>query len=341
MCLEFDTPAFWLFLERLKNDIISYSRNQSLKTGIIGSGNFGSKALLLLEKMEGIQIVGGYDSVEMDGLPAVDSLDELIQLSDAIIVLDPIATTYANLSEVIRQGKHLYIESPSLCNRQDLRNLEMLAYESHTVLQIGLKQRFYNFYNDLEKYALVPRIIDSNRFIKFNKNSTQLSVIDDLMLHDIDVSLKLSASEVKSVYATAVGVYYKDPDVVNARIEFYNGCVANLSASKIADKNKHLTKFFQNNTYCSIDYLDQMLHVQNNNGQSKDQSEEHWGIKTTYNQSKDSDGYISILEKELQSFYHCITSNSDPDASISQYLQLKSVSDKIKEQLERNFITNA
>ncbi len=296
---------------------------------------------MLLEKMENTEIVGGYDSVPLDNLNAIDSLDELIALSEAVIVLDPIATSYESLAEVIRQGKHLYIESPSLCSRQDLRNLEMLAYESHTILQIGLKQRFYNFYNDLEKYALVPRIIDSNRFMKFNKNSTQLSVIDDLMMHDIDVSLKLSASEVKSVYATAVGVYYKDPDVVNARIEFYNGCVANLSASKIADKNKHLTKFFQNNTYCSIDYLDQMLHVQSNNGEDNNQSEEHWGIKTSYNQSKDSDGYISILEKELESFYNCIASNSEPDASISQYLQLKSVSDKIKEQLERNFITNA
>jgi len=311
-----------------------------LKTGIIGTGNFSSKVLELLSNTKNIEVVGAYDSTVMGQLEHFNTLDQLIDQVDVCLVLDPIATNVNLLSSIIRSGKHLYIESPSLCSRYDLRKLELLAYESDVILQIGLKQRFYNFYNDLEKYELVPRIIDSSRFIKFNKNSTQLSVIDDLMTHDIDVSLKLSNSEVKSVYATAVGVYHKDPDVVNARIEFYNGCVANLSASKIADKNKHITKFFQNNTYCSIDYLDQLLKVQNNNKTAKNNSEEHWGVKTSYNQSKDSDGYISILDKELNSFYNCIITNSDTDAGISQYLQLKSVSDQIKEQLERNFITN-
>ena len=311
-----------------------------MKTGIIGTGNFSSKVLNLLSAIDNVEVVGGYDTSQMKDFISYESLEELVDQVDLCIVLDPIATGVDEMTHIIRSGKHLYIESPSLCSRQDLRKLEMLAYEADVILQIGLKQRFYNFYNDLEKYELVPRIIDSNRFIKFNKNSTQLSVIDDLMAHDIDVSLKLSNSEVKSVYATAVGVYYKDPDVVNARIEFYNGCVANLSASKIADKNKHITKFFQNNTYCSIDYLDQMLKVQNNQADKKNQSEEHWGVKTTYNQSKDSDGYISILEKELNSFYHCIRTNSETDAGIGQYLQLKSVSEQIKEQLERNFITN-
>lgn len=312
-----------------------------MKTGILGTGNFSKKVHDLLLNEEGIHLSGGYDIPSIEGIHVFDHLEDMLMHSDIVLVLDPIATNFGSMAEIIRGGKHLYIESPSLCSRQDLRNLEMLAYEADVSLQIGLKQRFYNFYDDLEKYALVPRIIDSNRFVKFNKNSTHLSVIDDLMVHDIDVSMKLSNSEVKSVYATAVGVYYKDPDVVNARIEFYNGCVANLSASKISDKNKHQTKFFQNNTYCSIDYIEQMLKVQNNKSTEENPSEEHWGVKTTYNQSKDSDGYISILGKELKSFYNCIQRQTDPDASISQYLQLKSVSDKIKEQLERNFISNA
>lgn len=312
-----------------------------MKTGIIGAGNFSGKVFDLLNTIENVEIVGSYDSISLDGLTPFSRLSDLLQAVDVVLVLDPITTDFQTMSTIVRYGKHLYMESPSLCSRQDLRSLELLASEGGSILQIGLKQRFYNFYNDLEKYQLVPRIIDSNRFLKFNKNSTHLSVIDDLMLHDIDVSLKLSRSEVKSIYATAVGVYYKDPDVVNARIEFYNGCVANLSASKIADKHKHQTKFFQNNTYCSIDYVDQVLHVQNNRAKVKTESEEHWGVLTTYNQSKDSDGYISILGKELKSFYNCIQSNHDPDASISTFLQLRSVSDKIKEQLERNFITNS
>ena len=312
-----------------------------MKTGIIGAGNYSGKVLDILGELRNVELMGSYDSVNAHGLPVFDSLEALSSVCDSILVLDPINTDFDSLALVLRMGNHLYVESPSLCSRSDLRELEMLAMESDVVLQIGLKQRFYGFYDDLKKYELVPRIIDSNRFIKFNKNSTHLSVIDDLMLHDIDVSLKLSNSEVRSVYATAVGVYYKDPDVVNARLEFYNGCVANLSASKISDRNKHLTKFFQNNTYCSIDFIGQELKVQNNDGDRSSGSEEHWGVKTIYNQSKDSDGYLSILGKELKSFYHCIEKNTEPDASISHFLQLKSVTDKIKEQLERNFISHA
>ena len=311
-----------------------------MRIGIIGTGNFSAKVLQALSANDVLTVVGGYDCPSFPDFESFDTLEDLLSVVDSVLVFDILASSYDNLSLVVKYGKHLYIESPGLCGRRDLRNLEMLAYESGTFIQIGLKQRFYSFYDDLEKYEVVPRIIESSRFVKFNKNSTHLSVIDDLMLHDIDVTLKLSRAEVKSIYSTAVGVLYKDPDVVNTRIEFYNGCVANLSASKISNKEVHQAKFFQNNTYCSIDYVRQLLKVQSNTGNDAGSGEE-WGVKTTYRQAKDSDGYISMLEKEINSFYHCIANNVDPIAGISQYLQLQSVTDKIKEQLERNFTTNA
>jgi predicted dehydrogenase len=191
-----------------------------LKTGILGAGNFSERVLNLFSRMEGVELVGAYDSIPVGSLMDFSSLEDMMHHCQIVVVLDPISSDPSVLTALAKGGKHIYVESPSLCSRNDLRNLELLAFESDIVFQIGLKQRFYNFYSDLEKYALVPRIIDSNRFLKFNKNSTQLSVVDDLMLHDIDVSLKLSNSDVKSVFATAVGVYYKDPDVVNARIDF-------------------------------------------------------------------------------------------------------------------------
>ncbi|MGB1037367.1 MAG: hypothetical protein ACPGYY_01890 [Bacteroidia bacterium] len=311
-----------------------------MRIGIIGSGNFSEKVYSALKENASITLVGGFDTPQFSDFESFSSMEDLLQLVDTILVFDIMSSNYATLSEVIKYGKNLYVESPSLCGRRDLRNLEMLAYESGVQIQIGLKQRFYSFYSDLEKYKIVPRILESSRFVKFNKKSTQLSVIDDLMLHDIDVTLKLADAEVKSIYSTAVGVYYKDPDVVNTRIEFYNGCVANLSASKISNKDVHATKFFQNNTYCSIDFQKQVLKVQNNTGGEDDLGEE-WGVKTTYSQAKDSDGYISMLEKEINSFYNCIVNNEEASAGISQYLQLQSVTDKIKEQLERNFTTNA
>jgi predicted dehydrogenase len=311
-----------------------------VRIGIIGAGNFSPKVLEHLMAIDTLTVVGGYDSLVLDGFQSYSSLEEMLPEVDTVLVFDILYSSFASLSMVIKYGKNLYIESPGLCTNRELRNLEMLGYESGSVVQIGQKQRYYSFYDDLTKYDITPRIMESSRFVKFNKKSTQLSVIDDLMLHDIDVTLMIANAEVKSIYSTAVGVYYKDPDVVNTRIEFYNGCVANLSASKISNKEVHQTKFFQNNTYCSIDYIEQLLKVQSNTG-IDDEGCEEWGVKTTYRQAKDSDGYISMVEKEINSFYHCIMNDVEPISGISQYLQLQSVTDKIKEQLERNFTTNA
>ncbi len=311
-----------------------------MKIGILGTGNFSEKVFHTFVRNEKIELIGAYDAYPIAGMPLFSSFTEFLCAIDAVVVLDVLHSDFDTLSTIIKNGKDLYIETPSLTSNRELKHLEMLAYEARCKIQIGLKQRFYNFYNDLEKYNITPRIIESSRSVKFNKKSTHLSVIDDLMLHDIDVCLKLANSEVKSIYSTAVGVYYKDPDVVNTRIEFYNGCVANLSASKIADKEKHETKFFQNNTYCSVDFVNQVLKVQNN-ANKEQESEEHWGIKTTYNQAKDSDGYLAMLDKEIESFYTAITKKIEPSAGIMQYLQLKSVSEKIQQQLERNFTTNA
>ena len=308
-----------------------------MRVGIIGTGNFTKSVFDALQKEDYLTVVGGYESIKADGFIDFDSVNELIDAVDMVLVLDLLSCDYERLSEVLKYGKHLYIESPGLLGRRNLSRLELLANEASVSLQIGLKQRFYSFFDDLSKYEVVPRIIESRRYVKFNSKSTQLSVMEDLMDHDVDVALKLVKSDVKSVYSTAVGVYYKDPDIVHTRIEFYNGCVANLSASKIADKETHKTQIFQKNVHCSIDYLNQIINVQSSRSDSVEMRED-WGTRTKYNQKKDD--YIYMLKREVYSFYDSITNNMEPIAGISQYLQLQSVTDKIKEQLERNFTTN-
>jgi predicted dehydrogenase len=308
-----------------------------VRVGIIGTGNFTKSVFDAFQKEDYLTVVGGYESIKANGFQKFDSVNALIDAVDMVLVLDLLSCNYENFSEVLKYGRHLYIESPGLLGRRDLSRLELLSNEASVSLQIGLKQRFYSFFDDLSKYEVVPRIIESRRYVKFNSKSTQLSVVDDLMDHDVDVALKLVNSDVKSVYSTAVGVYYKDPDIVHTRIEFYNGCVANLSASKIADKETHKTQVFQKNVHCSIDYMNQVINVQSSQKDSGDIRED-WGKRTKYNQIKDD--YIYMLKREVSSFYDAITNNMEPIAGISQYLQLQSVTDKIKEQLERNFTTN-
>jgi predicted dehydrogenase len=308
-----------------------------VRVGIIGTGNFTKSVLNALQKEDYLTIVGGYESLKVAGFQDFNSLNDLINAVDMVLVLDLLSCNYDDFSEVLRYSKHLYIESPGLLARRDLSRLELLANEASVSLQIGLKQRFYNFFDDLNKYEVYPRIIESKRNVKFNSKSTQLSVVDDLMSHDVDVALKLVNSDVKSVYSAAVGVYYKDPDIVHTRIEFYNGCVSNLTGSKIADNETHKTEIFQKNLHCSINYLKQEINVQSSQSNTKVISED-WGERTKYNQQKDD--YTFMLKRELYSFYNSITNNIEPIAGISQYLQLQSVTDKIKEQLERNFTAN-
>lgn len=305
--------------------------------GVIGSGNFSIKVFNSLKKMNGISIIGGYESIQASNFKTFKTLDDLLISVDIVLVLDMLSCNYVTLSTILKQSKHLYIESPGLLSRRDLSRLELLSQEARVVLQIGLKQRFYNFYDDLEKHDVLPRMIDARRHIKFNINTTQLSVVDDLMQHDIDVILGLVNSDVKSINSNAVGVYYKDPDIVNCRIEFYNGCVANISASKIADTDIHSTELFQNNFHCVINFLDQYVQVQSSQSHVGDLKKD-WGVRSNYNHGKDD--YIFMLTKEIQALQHSILNNIEPFAGISQYLQLQSVTGKIKEQLERNFTAN-
>jgi len=313
--------------------------NRILKIGIIGKGNFSKKVLEYTHQNTEFEIIASLDSIVLEQVLSCETLDKLLSMVDGILILDPIYCDIHTLQTIVKYGKHAYIESPGLISYADFEKILQLSRESESVVQIGLKERFYNVFNDLEKYQVHPRIIDSHRYVKFSKQSKHLSVIDDLMLHDISLVIELVKSEIKSIQSTAVGLQSNQPDVVNTRMEFYNGSIATLSVSKIANKNRHDTKFFAESFYGSINFLEKYLKVQYNQG--RDELNEVWGISTIYSLVKDSDEYISILGNELISFYHCIRNGIDVKAGISDYLQTIRISDKIKLQLERNYISKS
>ena len=139
-----------------------------MRVGIIGTGNFTKSVLNALQKEDYLTIVGGYESLKVAGFQDFNSLNDLINAVDMVLVLDLLSCNYDDFSEVLRYSKHLYIESPGLLARRDLSRLELLANEASVSLQIGLKQRFYNFFDDLNKYDVYPRIIESKRNVKYN-----------------------------------------------------------------------------------------------------------------------------------------------------------------------------
>lgn len=308
-----------------------------MKLGIIGKGNFSDKVFNYIQRSTPFDVTNGLETGNEGNIECVKNTCDLLKKVDTIIILDPIYCDFNTIEMVVKNGIHIYIESPGLLSYSDLERIQMLALESGSLVQIGLKERFYNLYNDLDKYNAIPRIIDTNRYLKFSKNSTHFSVIDDLMLHDIGVAIRLTQSEIKNIQSTAVGLYCNQPDVVNTRLEFYNGAIANISVSKIANKDRHDTKFFAENIYCSINFQEKYLKVQRNEG--GEALDEIWGVCTTYTLVKNSNEYLTILGNELNSFYHCIQNGLEAISGIPEYLQILLIAEKIKLQLERNFIS--
>ncbi len=271
----------------------------------------------------------GYFGTHADDETGTEEFEEFITQAEAIVVADLAWSDFQTISDLIRSTRHVYLEHPYLLSNGEIRRLENLALEAGVVVQLGLKHRYAEGFRVIKEFDIRPRIIDCNRQIKFSDKTTHISVISDLMLQDIDVALNLAGSPVKSINATGVGVMFDDPDVVNARIEFYNGCIATLNASKISGKEVHKSRFYQNNSYYSLNFLDQSVSMLRNGSDN-----EEWIYKP---EESDTSQNSDIFARELETFYRCIMDKSLPVANVGEYLNTRLVADQIIDQLERNF----
>lgn len=307
--------------------------SKTLKIGILGRSNLPPVTVQRMEKCGMFKITGIHGTKRAGEYRLIQDFDDFMIEPDAIFISDLSWSDFSTVSGLIRRSKHVYLENPCLLTNGEIRKIELLAAEADVAVQLGLKHRYTSTYRVIRDFDLKPRIIECNRFLKFSENTTSISVISDLMLHDIDVVLTLAGSPVKSINATGVGVLYDDPDVVNARIEFYNGCIANLAASKISGKNVHKTRFFQNNSYYAVNFLDQSVSMLKSGSDN-----EEFIINGTeppkHAQNADS---CDIFAQELETFYRCIVERTAPEASVTDFLNTKIVADRIIDQLERNF----
>lgn len=281
-------------------------------------------------------IAGIFGSTEK-GVYTFDSSDELTRYADAVIISDLAWSDFSSIATVIRSSCHVYLENACLLSNLEMKKIHQLALEAGVVVQVGLKHRYMKTYQLLKEFEMKPRIIETNRFLKYSENSTTLSVINDLMMHDIDVVLTLAGSPVKSINATGVGVIYDDPDVVNVRIEFYNGCIANLAASKVSGKDVHKTRFFQNNSYYSVNFLEQSLTTLKNGEEEEELLISTGKLNKTDHTASEMVTSSAIFARELETFYQCVADNRQPEAHVTDYLNTKLVADLIVDQLERNY----
>ncbi|MFM7016910.1 MAG: Gfo/Idh/MocA family protein [Bacteroidota bacterium] len=231
-----------------------------LKIGVLGAGHLGKIHINLLKEINAFELIGFYDpdrskAEQMKDVPYFSSMDELMEQCDVIDIVTPTVNHYECAVKALRLSKHLFIEKPLANTVQEAKDMIGLAEEANVKVQVGHVERFNPAFIAAQSFIKQPLFIETHRLAQFNPRGTDVSVVLDLMIHDIDIVLSTVKSTIKKISTSGVAVVSDTPDIANARIEFDNGCVANLTASRISLKNMRKTRFFQKDAYISVDFL--------------------------------------------------------------------------------------
>ena len=306
-----------------------------LKVGVLGAGHLGKIHLRLLNESEKYNLIGFHDADSSNGKKVSDefgysyfeNLDDLIHAVDVIDIVTPTLSHYECAKRAIEKGKHIFIEKPITHTIEEAKSLLALEKEYGVKGQVGHVERFNPAFTAVKNAIKEPMFIESHRLAEFNPRGTDVPVVLDLMIHDIDAILSVVKSEVKQINASGVSVISQSPDIANARIEFVNGCVANLTASRISLKNMRKSRFFQKDAYISVDFLEKKVEVVKMKDAPKEAGDFDMilqnaeGIKKQiYFENPSIETNNAILD-ELESFADAINNNTTPIVSLKQGTQ--------------------
>lgn len=240
-----------------------------LRVGVLGTGHLGRIHCKLLREMEGVELLGFYDpdpanvraTEETFGLPVFAGEAALIEACDAVVVVSSTPAHFENVREALVRGKPVFVEKPLAATVAQGVELVSLADEAGLPVQVGHVERFNPAWLALKDMDLQPGFIEAHRLAAFNPRGTEVSVIYDLMIHDLDLVLSIVDAPVARVSASGVAVISDAPDIANARIEFANGTVANLTASRISIKTMRRMRLFQRDAYITADFAERRSQV--------------------------------------------------------------------------------
>ena len=301
-----------------------------LKVGVLGAGHLGKIHLRLLQQSEKYELVGFYDEnpdyadkIEAEfGYKRFTTIATLIHAVDVIDIVTPTLSHYKCARVAIKSGKHVFIEKPISNTIAEAEEIIALANEYGVKGQVGHVERFNPAFIATREMIENPMFIETHRLAEFNPRGTDVPVVLDLMIHDIDVILSVVKSPVRHVHASGVSVISDTADIVNARLEFENGCVANLTASRISLKNMRKSRFFQKDAYISVDFLEKKCEVvkmkdaPENPGDFDMILQNAEGVKKQiYFKNPEISANNAILE-ELESFAHSIENDTVPVVTI-------------------------
>ena len=301
--------------------------------------------------MPGFELVGFFDPdtkaadvVKQEyGLVAFESEQLLIEACDAVDIVTNTINHFTCAAEAMRAGKHVFIEKPVCTDTHEGAILHKLAEESQVKVQVGHIERFNPALLSIGHVALNPMFIEAHRLSVFSKRGTDVSVVMDLMIHDLDIILKLVKSNIKRISASGVAVVSDTADIANARLEFDNGCVANITASRLSFNNVRKIRMFQKDAYITVDFLEkksevirltdgddlsaEKIHVHGHNGASRYLSIERPKIQDN-----------NALQHELELFRDCILNDTLPTVSLHDALMSLQVAERIQEKILKHIV---
>lgn len=322
-----------------------------LKIGVLGAGHLGKIHLRCIQGLaEVYDLVGFYDPhpetaqkvAEEFGIKAFDDLDVLLREVEVIDIVTPTLNHYGLAVKAARSVKHFFIEKPITETPEQAKQLMKLAEEAGVKAQVGHVERFNPAFKSVEEHIDNPMFIETHRLAEFNPRGTDVPVVLDLMIHDIDIVLSTVKSGVKKINASGVAVLSDSPDIANARIEFDNGCVANLTASRISLKNMRKTRIFQRDAYISIDFLEKSSELV----RMKDEidTQDPYAMIMDLGKGKQKQIYFekpeslpsNAIQEELHSFAQAINKNAEVNVSLEDGYKALQVAHDILRKIEMN-----
>jgi predicted dehydrogenase len=240
-----------------------------LKIGVLGAGHLGKIHIRCIKEISDYHLVGFYDpnedisaKVEQEyGLKRFPNISALVEASEVVDIVTPTVSHFSCAQQALKKRRHVFIEKPIVATPEEASKLISLAKEAQVKVQVGHVERFNPAFLAAQPFLNNPMFIEAHRLSQFNPRGTDVPVVLDLMVHDIDILLSVVPSKVKKISASGAAVVSDTPDITNARIEFENGCVANLTASRISLKNMRKTRFFQKDAYITVDYLNKKTEI--------------------------------------------------------------------------------
>jgi predicted dehydrogenase len=304
-----------------------------LKIGILGAGHLGKIHIKCIKEIPEFEIVGFYDPLDEIALKVEQefnikrflSLDELLDAVNVVDIVTPTISHFDCASRALKKFRHVFLEKPIVTTLEEARELIKIAEEANVKVQVGHVERFNPAFLAALPYFNKPMFIETHRLAQFNPRGTDVPVILDLMIHDIDIILSVVKSNIKKISATGVAVVSDTPDIANARIEFDNGCVANLTASRISLKNMRKSRFFQRDAYISVDYLTKEMEVARIKDHDPSQGPS-LGFLIDLGAGKGSKQILfdkpaiqptNAIKAELESFYNSIINDVTPSVTIN------------------------